>query len=198
MKSREKSIFQVLQNKHFSRNSRDLCLWSWVKHDYIERLLWPFPKSYIFQSLLGLFQGFLAFSNASWPFPRLFGLFQVQSFLGLFQSLAFSNVSGLFAMPFPKHVCLLPFPRHGQPLGFAFSKASCCNLVTSSQPKPFPRPHELRQQVFSKTHNFAPNHVCLLLFPKHAKLFCETPFPKCHRLGQAMPGYMEGGQPQSF
>ena len=131
MKSREKSIFQVLQNKHFSRNSRDLCLWSWVKHDYIERLLWPFPKSYIFQSLLGLFQGFLAFSNASWPFPRLFGLFQVQSFLGLFQSLAFSNVSGLFAMPFPKHMCLLPFPRHGKPLGFAFSKATCQSFFQS-------------------------------------------------------------------
>jgi hypothetical protein len=71
-------------------------------------------------------------------------------------------------------------------------------LATSSQPKPVPRPHELRQQAFSKTYNFAPNHVCLLLFQSMPGFCCETPFPKCHRLGQAMPGYMEGGQTQSF
>ena len=137
------------------------------------------------------------------PFPRhgkplgfAFSKATCQSF---FQSHRGYNYKRcLFQNPhaFPKACVPLPFPRHGQPLGFAFSKASCCNLATSSQPKP--RPHELRQQVFSKTHNFAPNHVCLLLFPKHARLFCETPFPKCHRLMQAMPGYMQGGQPQSF
>ena len=133
-------------------------------------------------------------SHLGLPFPKQ----HAKAFSKATGATIIKDVFSKTHMPFPKHVCLLPFPRHGQPLGFAFSKASCCNLATSSQPKPFPRPHELIQQVFSKTHNFATNHVCLLLFPKHARLFCETPFPKCHRLGQAMPGYMEGGQPQSF
>ena len=120
-----------------------------------------FPKS---MRAFCLFQGMA--SHLGLPFPKQ----HAKAFSKATGATIIKDAASKIHMPFPKHVCLLPFPRHGQPLGFAFSKASCCNLATSSQPKPFPRPHELRQQVFSKTHNIAPNHVCLLLFPKHARL----------------------------
>ena len=67
MKSREKSIFQVLQNKHFFKEkSRSLAYkatLAFSKELHFPKPPWPFPR------LLGLFQCFLAFSKAFWPFP---------------------------------------------------------------------------------------------------------------------------------